>query len=425
MKPSSSSEARRRLERLDGAALARHQLARLNGLLEAILPHNGFYAAKLAAVSRPVKSLEEVASWPLTYKEELSDVPHGGPVATHLTYPLEQYVRFHRTSGTQGRPLVVLDTAKDWQWWIDTWQFVLDAAQIVPGDRVLMAFSFGPFIGFWSACDALAARGAMVVPAGGMHTLQRLELAQSCGATVLCCTPSYALHLAEVAAQNQFDCRGLGIRCLIVAGEPGGSLPATRDRIEHSWNARVVDHAGATEVGPWGYADAAGRGLHVVESEFLAEFLSVETGQPAGEHELSELVITSLGRYGSPVIRYRTGDLVRPRWNSPGENRFVLLEGGVVGRADDMLVIRGVNVFPSSVEQMLHSFPEVVEYRITAFKSGQLDALRVEVEDRLDQPERIARELQVRLGLAVDVRCVPLGSLPRFEGKGRRFLDQR
>ena len=169
-----------------------------------------------------------------------------------------------------------------------------------------------------------------------------------------------------------------------MAGEPGGSVPAIRARIERAWGAAVVDHAGATEVGPWGFADAAGRGLHVNESEFIAEFVSVETGEPAREGELSHLILTSLGRVGAPVIRYRTGDLVRPTWPSESEpNRFVLLDGGVLGRADDMMIIRGVNIFPSAVEQILHGFPEVVEYRLTACKRGALDELVIEVEDHL------------------------------------------
>jgi phenylacetate-CoA ligase len=165
--------------------------------------------------------------------------------------------------------------------------------------------------------------------------------------------------------------------------------------------------------------------LHIVESEFIAEFLSVESGKPAGEGELAELVLTTLGRAGSPVIRYRTGDLVRPSWNATVANRFVFLEGGVLGRADDMMIIRGVNIFPSSLEQILHSFPEVIEYRITATRDGEMDSLGIEVEDRLHEPARIAKELQLRLGLRIAVAAVEIGSLPRFEGKGKRFVDRR
>jgi phenylacetate-CoA ligase len=320
---------------------------------------------------------------------------------------------------------VVVDTAEDWQWWVDTWQYVLDVAELTAQDRALMGFSFGPFIGFWSAFEAALQRGTLVIPGGGLSTLARLEVAAGSDVTALFCTPSYALHLHEVAQENQIDTATLRVRKIIVAGEPGGSVPETRSRIEAAWNARVVDHAGATEIGPWGYADAQGLGLHVVESEFIAEFLSVETGQPAGEGELSELVLTTLNRRGCPVLRYRTGDLVRPSWNVAGQNRFVLLLGGVLGRADDMLVIRGVNVFPSSVEQILRSFPEVVEYRMTAERVSEMDSLVVEIEDRLQDPVRVAKELHLRLGLRVEVHCVAVGTLPRFEGKGRRFVDHR
>jgi phenylacetate-CoA ligase len=255
----------------------------------------------------------------------------------------------------------VLDTDADWQWWIDCWQFVLDAAEVGPEDRAVLAFSFGPFIGFWSAHDAAVARGALVIPSGGMNSLARVELLRRTRATLLFCTPSYALRLAEVAHENRIDPASLFVRRIIVAGEPGGSVPALRRRIETLWNARLIDHAGASEVGPWGYGDKEGRGLFILESEFIAEFRSVAAGERAADGELAELVLTSLGRFGSPVIRYRTGDIVRPRWGSTAENRFVLLDGGVLGRADDMLIVRGVNIFPSAVEQILRSFPEVVD----------------------------------------------------------------
>jgi phenylacetate-CoA ligase len=245
------------------------------------------------------------------------------------------------------------------------------------------------------------------------------------GVTALFCTPTYALRLAEVAGENKINLGDSPVEKIIVAGEPGGSVPATRERIETAWNARVIDHSGATEVGPWGFADAGGRGLHVNEAEFIAEFVSVETGLAAEEGELADLILTALGRVGAPVIRYRTGDLVRPVWRGEGASRFVLLEGGVLGRADDMVIVRGMNIYPTAIEQIMHSFPEVVEYRITARKQGTMDELVVEVEDHLQQPTRIADELQLKLGLKVEVHCVTAMSLPRFEGKGRRFVDER
>ena len=420
-----SYDDRRRIEQMPREQLRRQQFARLTALLEEVVAHNRFYAEKLAGVSLPLSSLDDLAKLPYTFKEELVTAPHAGEFAVNLTYPLPKYVRYHRTSGTRGRPMAVLDTAEDWQWWIDAWQYVFDAADVGPEDCVVMAFSFGPFIGFWSATDAATARGAMVVPTGGMRTLGRVETIRSTQATVICCTPSYALRMAEVAEENQIDTASLRVRKIIVAGEPGGSLPHVRRRIEEKWNAEVIDHAGASEVGPWGYADARRQGLHILESEFIAEFLSVASGQAAQDGELAELVLTPLGRLGSPVIRYRTGDLVRPRVKHGGANQFVLLEGGVLGRADDMLIVRGVNIFPSSLDQILRGFPEVVEYRALITRQGNMDALTVEIEDRLNAPERVARELRLRLGLKVEVACVPLGSLPRYEGKGKRFIDQR
>ncbi|RIK79001.1 MAG: CoF synthetase [Planctomycetota bacterium] len=427
-----SALQRRGYERLDRHALQALQLDRLNALLARILPANRFYAEKLRGVRLPLESFEQFRELPLTAKDEISPTTGGeggeggGPaLPANLTWPLEQYVRFHQTSGTHGRPLAVYDTAEDWQWWVDCWQYVLDAAEVTQRDRAMLAFSFGPFIGFWSAHEALAARGALIVPGGGMDSRARLEMIERTGATALFCTPTYALRLAEVAAERHIDLRRLPVKSIVVAGEPGGSVPSIRQRIESAWNARLVDHAGASEVGAWGYADRQRRGLHVIESEFIAEFISIAHGGPAAAGELAQLVLTSLGRHGMPAIRYRTGDLVRPAWRDDADNNFVLLDGGVLGRADDMLIVRGVNVFPSAVEQILYGFPEVVEYRLIIRSRGAMDELSLEVEDRLGDPRRIADELYLRLGLRVDVRLAPPSSLPRFEGKARRLVDER
>lgn len=417
----STAAERRRVEGLATAELEQLQLAKLNELLAVLHRDNPFYAAKLRDAPKRLESLEQLERLPLTSKDELAKAE---PEALR-SVPAADFVRFHQTSGTHGRALPILDTAADWQWWIDCWQFVLDAADVTPEDLAMLAFSFGPFIGFWSAHDALVARGALVIPSGGMSSLARLELLERTAATVLCCTPTYALRLAEVAAEHKIGLRHFAVRTIIVAGEPGGSQPAVRHRIEEAWHATVIDHAGATEVGAWGYADRERRGLHIIESEFLAEFHSVETGAPARDGELAHLILTPLGRRGMPVLRYRTGDIVRPVWRHAGPNCFVLLEGGVVTRADDMLIIRGVNVFPSAVDQILRSFPEVVEYRATACKRGTMDELVVEVEDHLAAPERIAEEFVLRLGLHVQVQLAAPMSLPRFEGKGRRFIDAR
>lgn len=428
------------------ADLDARKLARLRRLLRTILPANRFYATKIGRTggAAGLRSLADLAAWPCTTKEELVAAASDGRPG-NLTWPLDRYVRFHQTSGTHGRPLQAWDTAADWRWWMECWRVVLARGGVGPGDRVLVASSFGPYAGFWSGFDAVVAAGALAIPAGGLSSLARLELVRRTAATVLVATPSYALHLAEAARDAAIDTARLPIRLVIVAGEPGGSIPAVRRRIAAAWGAGVLDHAGATEVGPWGVGEleavsgdrdhdagsvARPAGLHVIEDCFHPEFLDPGTGRPVAGGGLAELVLTTLGRAGAPVIRYRTGDLVRPVWPADeaiaaGACPWVRLEGGVLGRADDMLVIRGVNIFPSAVDDIVRGFPEVVEYRVTVSTRGSLDTLALEIEDRLGDPARVAREFQVRLGLKVEVEVVPIGSLPRFEGKGRRVVDRR
>lgn len=421
------------------SALDDLKLERLRRLIAEILPQNSFYAAKLGHVSGGAMpaSLADLAAWPFTFKEELVAAADEMRPA-NLTWPVDRAVRFHQTSGTHGRPLAVLDTAADWNWWMDCWRTVCERGRVGPGDRVFVAASFGPYAGFWSGFEAAIAAGALAIPGGGLSSLGRIELLERTRATVLLATPSYALHLAEVAADAKVDVAALPVRLVIVAGEPGGSVPAVRRRIAVAWGADVLDHAGATEVGPWGVglldAEAAptggGPGLHVIEPWFHPEFLSVETGGPAADGELAELVLTTLGRAGCPVIRYRTGDIVKPRWPTTeaiaaGGCPWVWLDGGVLGRTDDMLVVRGVNIFPRAIDEIVRSFPEIVEYRLQVATQGSLDTMHLEIEDRLAAPDRVARELQLRLGLRVEVQAVPPGSLPRFEGKGRRIHDLR
>jgi phenylacetate-CoA ligase len=435
-------------------SLERQQFKSLQGMLGRILPQNTLYRRRfdemglLDAAGHLEDSLRwdraELANLPLTTKADLIG-DGSSPFAANLTWPVDHYVRFHRTSGTHGHPMVVLDTVEDWRWWIESWQHVLDVAEVTESDRAVMAFSFGPFVGFWSAFDAAAARGALVIPTGAMTTLARLELIKNVSATVVFCTPSYALHMAQLAAENGIDIVNSSVRKIIVAGEPGGSITSTRKKIESAWNAEVVDHSGASEIGPWGFADKEGTGIYVNEVSFLPELISIDDGQlipfesislrserDAGNVDttgdaLAELVLTSLGRDGSPVLRYRTGDLVRPVINdtSNARSQFLFLDGGVLGRTDDMMIIRGVNVFPTSVEAILREVPEVVEYRMTATKQGQMDQLQVRLEATQQVAGAVAELLAMRLGLRIKVSQAAHGELPRFEAKGKRFVDLR
>jgi len=413
--------------------LRQSQAQSWGSLCREIVPQNKFYREKFAGIKLESVSLETIGSLPFTTKTELIG-DGSSPFAANLTYAPDKYTRFHRTSGTSGRPMVVLDTADDWQHWIEAWQYVLDAADLRPQDRAIMAFSFGPFVGFWSAFDAAVARGLMVAPTGSLSTPARLELIKSIDATVIFCTPSYALHMAEVARRTDVQLVNNSVKKVIVAGEPGGSVPAIRSKIETAWGATVIDHSGASEVGPWGFPDADGRGLFVNESLVYAEVISLEDQSviaredlpslaDADQGTLAELVLTTLKRDGCPVIRYRTGDLVRP-CNYP-DSGYLFLAGGVLGRTDDMMIIRGVNVYPSSIEQIIREFPEIDEYRLTAFRSGEMDQLKIEIESSKDLEDKLTQQLQIRLGLRVEVEAVAGDTLPRFEAKGRRFVDRR
>jgi phenylacetate-CoA ligase len=416
-------EYRDGLRRAPREQLVAHQVQRLNRILAEAVARDGFYRRKYHADALRVTEVEDLRRLPLLTKNEI-DSGDGTPAKFH-TFGPDAYVRFHRTSGTKGNPLPVMDTASDWHWWIETWQYVLDTADVMAKDIAFMAFSFGPFIGFWSAHDALTARGCMVVPGGGLSTRARLGLIESSRATILCCTPTYALHLAETAIEAGLDPRSWHVSKVIVAGEPGGSIPEVRHKIELLWGARVIDHSGATEIGPWGVGSRDGRGLHVVESEFIAELLKPGTDRPAKEGELAELVLTGLGRFGAPAIRYRTGDLVRGYRDHDPDCRFLWLAGGILGRADDMMVIRGVNVFPSSIESIVRSFPRLGEFRIVASRCGELDELSLVVEDPDENANEIAQAMEQRLGLRITVTTVKPHVLPRFEGKANRFDDQR
>ncbi len=425
--PSLASSRRQRWRSSDEPTLRAHQLRRLNRLLADAIQNQPFYQKRFHDLTLPLTSLDDLATLPLLEKREL--ITEG--LAAICGLPANRYVRLHQTSGTTGEPLRLVDTADDWQWWLECWQYVLDAADVGPGDVAFMAFSYGPFIGFWTAHDACVARGLTVIPGGGMDSLMRLKVLIRCDANLLCCTPTYALHLASIAARNGLDLRSSAVSRIIVAGEPGGSIAAVRAQIEAAWNARVIDHTGATELGAWGVGSRCGTGVHVIESEFIAERLVFDRDYPGGRRaeygELAELVLTGLGRCGAPAIRYRTGDLVSAVASPDPTNRFLFLDGGVVGRADDMVVVRGINIFPSSIEAIVRRFAGNNEYRVYTTTRDAMAQLRVEIEceHKADLPKRLATAFREQLGLRIDVDGVAPASLPRFEAKARRWVREQ
>jgi phenylacetate-CoA ligase len=415
-------------------AIEAHQLGQLRQLLGSILPRNAFYQGKCGQLGPAVASLEDFSRrFPFTTKEELTGDQRGcPPYGGNLTYPLERYTRFHQTSGTLGAPLRWLDTPESWSWMLETWKEVYRAAGVGAGDRVYFAFTFGPFIGFWLAFEAAEQLQCLCLPGGGMSSAGRLRAVFENKVTVLCCTPSYAIRLAEVAAELKINLQGSAVRRIIVAGEAGGSIPATRQKLEQLWpGARVFDHHGMTETGPVSHECPARPGLlHVVESAFLAE-VAGPGGAAAEEGGPGELVLTTLGRTGSPVLRYRTGDLVRPvhfDLEPCACGRHDLgLQGGILGRTDEMVIVRGVNIYPTAVEEIVRGFAEVAEYEVLVSKSASLAelVLRIEPHSGCNDPAALARRvqsaLQAAFNLRVPVALASAGSLPRFEMKAKRW----
>ncbi|HWY78584.1 MAG TPA: AMP-binding protein [Verrucomicrobiae bacterium] len=415
------------------------QLEQLRSLVAELFPANPFYTRKLggAGITFDIASLADFSSrFPFTTKHEVvEDQRVHPPFGTNLTYPLERYTRFHQTSGTTGTPLRWLDTPESWEWMLESWGEVYRAAGVTASDRIFFAFSFGPFVGFWMAFEAGSRLGALCLPGGGMGSAARLCAIIDNGVTVLCCTPTYAVRLAEVAAQDQIDLRRARVRTIIVAGEPGGSLPAMRARLAALWpGARLFDHHGMTEVGPVTHECPARPGvLHVIESAYYAEIIDPITGQAVPPRQPGELVLTPLGRTGSPLLRYRTGDLVRAEpTGAPcvcGRSDLAL-PGGILGRTDDMIIVRGVNVYPSAVDEILRANESVAEYQVRVSETESLLEISIEVEPRPGCTDvdalvnRLEKTFETSFALRIPVTAMPPGSLPRFEMKARRWVRE-
>lgn len=431
-------------ENLGRTEIEARQLHRLQEMLRTTMGNNTFWKNRFSDADLTIgdvagiNSLDELDMLPLTEKSDLvadqSSVP---PYGTNLTFGRHDYSRLHQTSGTTtGTPMRWLDTPESWHWFLDSWAQIFRIVGLTPEDRLCFPFSFGPFIGFWAAFEGANRLGNLCLAGGGMSSQQRLSLIADNQATVVCCTPTYALRLAEVAAESGIDLAAGSVRMLIVAGEPGGSIPSIRSRIEDAWGARVIDHWGMTEIGALGVECVENpAGLHILESECIAEILDPDTLTPAladgGGVRRGELVITNLGRLGSPLIRYRTGDLVESAPEPCVCGRSLLrLKGGILGRADDMITIRGNNVFPSSVEAILREFDQVTEFRIEVRTVRAMHQILLQLEPSPELSEAGAAHLtqtirstiKDRLNFQPEVHIVEQNSLPRFELKGRRFF---
>lgn len=406
------------------------QLAALNGLIAVIAGKNRFYTPKLSAAGG-LAGFDSLDSFrermPFTTKEEIStDHEAHPPYGSTLTFPHNQYVRFHQTSGTSGKPIVWLDDAESWQWVLENWKEVWRRAGVRRGDSAFFAFSFGPFLGFWTAFDSAVQLGIRAIPAGGLGSKERLRFLLAQKPRALCCTPTYALRLADIAREESIDLGESGVERIVVGGEPGGSVTGIRERIEGSWKgARVVDHHGMTEIGPVSYGDLERPGLlRLLHQSYFCEVVKPGSNDQVGPGECGELILTTLGRAACPLLRYRTGDLVKPVSIEGEPAAHFALEGGILGRVDDMVVVRGVNLYPSAVDAVVRSVSGVGEYQVEIDKRATLPEVSVRfdtVSEESDPSAELAEQLRNAFQMRIEVTRVGSGILPVFEMKARRW----
>ncbi len=419
------------LETLDRDAIGRKQEEGLRRLMAA-LDGNSFYRAKLEAAGKSasdVQTLKDLASLPFTTKQELVAAQHShSPFGNLLTYPRSRYRRLHQTSGTSGQPLLWLDTEEDWETWMRCWGYVYRGAGLSDEDVLFLAFSFGPYVSHWSAMAGAERLGALCLSGAGLSSLQRLESIVTHRATAVVCTPTYALHLAEIAEANEIDLAASDVRVTIHASEPGASVPNVKRRIEKAWGARCFDHAGATEVGAWAFDCQEPNGcIHLNELEFIFEVVEPDGGRPVPDGERGEVVITNLGRLGMPVLRYRTGDLVERVLEPCGCGRTLArIRGGVLGRADDMLIVRGVNMYPSAIDNLVRAVPQIVEYEVEIRGSGGSDDILIKLETAEeasfdDVKSALLAGFRSQFNIRVEIQEAARESLPRYELKSRRY----
>ena len=420
-------------------ALQLHKLQRLLEWTEKQVPYHAERLSRAGVSAADVRSLDDLRRLPFMTRDEwmeaqLEDPPYG----PFLAAPREAAIRYHMTSGTTGRtPIRVLDGMKDWEWIAEMWCYGFWGFGVRPADTVFFAFSYGTFVGFWGAHYACEKIGCLVLPGGNMTTEARVRQIVDMGATVVCSTPTYALRMAQEAGSLGIDLASSAVRRLILSGEPAGSIPATKRLIEHQWGAKAADTAGMTELGTIMMFECEHQpgGTHILEPHYIEEVIDPATDEPVPYGEQGERVVTSFGRGFIPVIRYRTRDLVVkvPADRCSCGRTLDLYEGGIVGRVDDMKLVRGTNIYPRAIEAIVREYEAIDEFQIHLYTAeGIRDEIEVlvEIPDASVDADALLRDLGTALseaheGLRFGVRSVDLGSLPRFELKAKRLVDER
>ncbi|BCS53998.1 phenylacetate--CoA ligase family protein [Geobacter sp. SVR] len=424
-------------ETLPRSALEAVQLKRLQSVMERVHANVPFYQAsfeKAGVKPGDVKSLEDLQALPFTTKQDMRDsYPYGLFAA-----PMEEIVRIHASSGTTGKPTVVGYTAKDIRTWAELMARSFVSAGAHKGDIIHNAYGYGLFTGGLGAHYGAELLGASVIPMSGGNTKKQIMIMQDFGSTVLTCTPSYSLFMAEAAHEEGVDFRDLKLRVGIFGAEPWSE--SMRGEIEDKLNLAAIDIYGLSEImGPGVAIECiqAKNGLHIWEDHFIPEIIDPDTGQRLGEGERGELVITTITKQGIPLIRYRTRDITSITYEPCVCGRTHARITRMSGRSDDMLIIRGVNVFPSQIESILVGIEGVEpHYLLIVDRRDNLDTLevQVEVDERLFSDEikvlqklsrRIEKEIKDMLGITCTAKLVEPKTIQRSEGKAKRVIDNR
>ena len=424
-------------ETLPREAIESLQLKRLRQTVDRVYATVPFYreSFKKAGISpADIKSLDDLSRLPFTLKQDMRDnYPYG-----LFAVPLEQIVRIHASSGTTGKPTVVGYTRRDIETWTELMARSFVAAGANQGDVIHNAYGYGLFTGGLGAHYGAERLGASVIPMSGGNTKKQLMIMQDFGSTVLTCTPSYSLFLAEVAAEEGIDIRKLKLKVGILGAEPWSEK--MRQEIEQKLNIKAIDIYGLSEIlGPGVAIECleAQNGLHIWEDHFIPEIINPDTHEVLPKGEKGELVITTITKEGIPLIRYRTRDITRLITEPCICGRTHIRIERLSGRSDDMLIIRGVNVFPSQIEAVLFTIKGVEpHYQLIVDREGNLDTLEVQVEvneqtfsDEIkvlqNLSAKIQKEIKDLLGVTCKVRLVEPKSITRSEGKARRVIDNR
>ncbi len=430
-------------ETLDRERLGALQLAKLRVQCEWAYERSPWYRRRFDETGfapEQLRSLDDLRRMPfLTRDEWMASQFSRPPYGEVPTIDGSGAIRIHTTSGTTGRgPLRALDSRKDWAWIAEMWSYALWGCGVRPADTAYIAFGYGSFIGFWGLHYAMEKVGVLNVPGGAQPTEERVLQIIDFGATVVASTPTYALRLAQEGARRGIDLRSSPVSRLILSGEPAGSIPQTKALIEKLWGAKAFDTAGMTEIGTIMAFECSHQpgGTHVIEDHMIEEVLDPVSLEPVPYGVGGERVVTSFGRGAVPLLRYRTGDLVCrvPASKCSCGRGFDIYEGGILGRVDDMKIVRGTNVYPRAVEAIVREFPEVDEFQTVITRENLRDEITLRVEMKpdwlADEWDDLSGMLHKRLahafeGLNFRVERAGAGELPRFELKAKRTVDLR